>query len=62
MRLINVLNKEKADELKALGFDYQEIQIDSQTVYQFIESKELIDELSYKFEERSFFISPYMNF
>lgn len=62
MRLINVLNKEKADELKALGFDYQEIQIDDQTVYQFIESKELIDELSSKFEERSFFISPYMNF
>lgn len=62
MRLINVLNKEKADELKALGFDYQKIQIDSQTVYQFIESKELIDELSSKFEERSFFISPYMNF
>lgn len=62
MRLINVLNKEKADELKALGFDYQEIQIDSQPVYQFIESKELIDELSSKFEERSFFISPYMNF
>ena len=50
MRLINVLNKEKADELKAHGFDYREIQIDSQTVYQFIESKELIDELSSKFE------------
>lgn len=62
MRLINVLNKEKADELKALGFDYQEIQIDNQTVYQFIESKDLIDELSSKFEERSFFIAPYMNF
>lgn len=62
MRLINILNKEKADELKTLGFDYQEIQIDNQTVYQFIESKELIDELSSKFEERSFFISPYMNF
>lgn len=62
MRLINVLNKEKADELKALGFDYQEIQIDNQTAYQFIESKDLIDELSSKFEERSFFISPYMNF
>lgn len=62
MRLINVLNKEKADELKTLGFDYREIQIDDQMVYQFIESKELIDELSSKFEERSFFISPYMNF
>ena len=62
MRLINVLNKEKADELKAHGFDYREIQIDSQTVYQFIECKELIDELSSKFEECSFFISSYMNF
>lgn len=62
MRLINILNKEKADELKTLGFDYREIQIDNQTVYQFIESKELIDELSSKFEERSFFISPYVNF
>lgn len=62
MKLINVLNKEKADELAALGFSYREVQIDNQTVYQFIESKELIDELSSKFEERSFFISPYMNF
>ena len=62
MRLINVLNKEKADELKAHGFDSREIQLDSQTVYQFIESKEVIDALSSKFEECSFFISSYMTF
>ena len=61
--VINVLNKEKADELIKLGFHCHEQKInDEQMVYQFLSSPELMNILASQFEELDFFMSKNLCF
>lgn len=62
MKIINILEKDKADELLALGFKYLNTEISGKTVYQFVETPELLSHLNGKFSKQDFFISKYMKF
>lgn len=62
MRLINIIDKQRADYLKSLGFKCIENVIDNKKVFQFIEEPKLIKELNSNFEEGSFFYTQNMNF
>lgn len=58
MNTINVLNKEKADKLSALGFKYTEQRLnDSQTVYVFYATKELLIALNNQFEKGDYYVN-----
>lgn len=62
MKMFNVLEKDKAEELKAKGFKYQENKIGDTTVYTFLESEELVSYLNSNFSKETFFISKFMTF
>ena len=51
------LDKSKADTLLSLGFKYTIKTIDGKEAFVFIQTKELMSELSSKFEKGSFFCS-----
>ena len=54
---IILLEKEKADHLLSMGFKYIERIIDNRKVYVFIQTPELIKELSSHYDASSFFIN-----
>lgn len=53
---IYILDKSKADMLLSLGFKYNIRKIDNKETFVFIQTKELMKELSSKFKDGSFFI------
>ena len=58
MGTINILSKEQADKLSALGFNYTEQTINSeQTVYSFIDTPEIRKIVSSQFAKNEFYIS-----
>lgn len=54
---IIIIDKSKADELKALGFNYIERKNNDATVYVFIQSPELMKYIGSKFDGRSFAVN-----
>ena len=54
---IILLEKEKADHLLSMGFKYIERIIDNRKVYVFIQTPELMKELSSHYDVSSFFIN-----
>lgn len=59
---IYILDKSKADMLLSLGFKYNIRKIDNKETFVFIQTKELMKELSSKFEDGSFFIGKNLCF
>lgn len=57
-----IFDKSKANILLALGFKYKEKVIDNKTVYVFIQTRELMNELTSKFEDGSFLLNRTVNF
>ena len=58
MGTINVLSKEQADKLSALGFKYVERKINSeQIVYTFVDTPEIRKIVSSQFAKNDFYIS-----
>ena len=58
LNTVNILDKEKADILSAKGFKYTAQRInDSQSVYVFYASDELMKELHGQFDKQDYFIS-----
>lgn len=58
MGTINILSKEKADKLFALGFKYTKQKINSkQIVYAFIDTPEIRKIVSSQFKKNEFYIS-----
>lgn len=63
MQTINVLDKAKAEELKALGFRYTEKRIgDGKTVYVFLNSPETMKAVTAKFTNNDFYFGKTMCF
>ena len=62
MNIICILDKDKADVLKAKGFNYQVAEIDNKTVYKFMSTPELETYLNGNFSSQEYFSLPYMNF
>lgn len=57
MGTINILSKEKADMISALGFKYTPHKINSeQTVYSFMDTPEIRKIISKKFSNKDFFV------
>lgn len=54
---IILLDKQKADYLLSMGFKYVERIIDGRQTYVFIQTPELIKELSSNYDASSFFIN-----
>lgn len=52
-----ILEKQKADHLLSMGFKYVERIIDGRQTYVFIQTPELIKELSSRYDASSFFIN-----
>ena len=52
-----ILEKQKADYLLSIGFKYIERMIDGRQAYVFIQTPELIKELSSHYDASSFFIN-----
>lgn len=61
MNIINILDRSKADELSALGFNYKEKQVQDKTVYEFIGTPDLIQTINGKFSKQDFFMSRTLN-
>lgn len=59
---ILILDKTKADTLLSLGFKYTTRIIDNKEVFVFIQTNELMKELSSKFDDSSFFVSKTVKF
>lgn len=60
---INILNKDKAEELRKLGFHYVEQRVnDNKLVYVFINSPKLSEVLNTKFSGKDFYIGKTLNF
>lgn len=57
MKVINIVDKSKADELVAKGFHYSEVNVKNKMVYQFVETPELLNFLNGRFSKQDFFIS-----
>lgn len=62
MDFICILDKTKADLLKSKGFNYQLSEIDSKTVYKFLNTPELKTYLNSNFSSREYFVIHYMNY
>lgn len=62
MNIICILNTNKADILKAKGFNYHKTKIDNKTVYKFMNTPELEIYLNSNFSNQDFFSLPYENF
>ena len=61
MNIINLLDKSKADELCAMGFQYKIKEVQDKTIYEFIGTPELMKTLSGKFSKQDFFMSRTLN-
>ncbi len=60
---VNFLNKSKADELKARGFNYTVQRIgDGNNVYVFVRTPDLMKIIAGKFSESDFYIGKTLNF
>lgn len=59
---IIILDKTKADTLLSLGFKYTKRNIDNKEAFVFIQTNELMKELSQNFDRRSFLVSSTVNF
>ena len=60
---VNVLDKDKAEELRKLGFRYFEQRVsDNKLIYVFINSPELSKVLNTKFSRDDFYIGKTLNF
>lgn len=58
MGTINILSKEQADKLSALGFKYTEQKLNAeQTVYAFIDTPKIRKIVSSQFAKNEFYIS-----
>lgn len=62
MNIICILDKNKADLLESMGFNYQIAIIDNKTVYKFVNTPELERYLNSNFSNQEYFNIPYMNF
>jgi len=61
-KLIKILNPDKAEQLKQLGFNYILDSINGQTVYAFCISDELIKYLQSNFDTNDFFFDNTLRF
>ena len=61
MNVINILNKSKADELSAMGFNYKEKKVQGKTIYEFIGTPDLMKAISGNFSTQDFFMSRTLN-
>lgn len=57
-----ILDQAKADTLLWLGFKYIKRKIDNKEVFVFIQTNELMKELSQKFDSNSFFVQKNLCF
>ena len=62
MNFVKFIDKEKAEQLRSLGYRYAEEQYGDVIAYSFIETPELMDLLNSKFSAQDFFISDIANF
>lgn len=62
MNIVYILDKDKADKLKSLGFKYIEKEIDNKKAYQFFGTAELMKELNSNFEDSSFLVQKNLCF
>ena len=62
MNIINILDKSKADELFAMGFNYKIKEVQDKTIYEFIGTPELVSCLNGKFSKQDYFIKKTFNF
>lgn len=61
MRIVNIIEKLKADELLSLGFKYKETKVQDKTIYEFVGTPELISYLNSKFSSQDYFMSRTFN-
>lgn len=61
MNIINIVDKSKADELLAHGFQYNKKKVQDKTVYEFIGTPDLFNYLNGKFSKKDFFMSRTLN-
>ena len=61
MNIINILDKSKADELSAMGFNYKIKEVQDKTIYEFIGTPDLMKAISGKFSKQDFFMSRTLN-
>lgn len=63
LKIISVTDFKKAEELKALGFNYTVSTLSEDTkIYNFVENPELMTYINGKFSSRDFYISKNMCF
>lgn len=60
MKIIYILEKERAEWLNAQGFPCQEKKIDDKTVYAFIETPEMMKHVAKCFSSQAYFMDPYL--
>lgn len=61
MGVVNIIEKSKADELLAFGFQYKEKKVQDKTIYEFVGTPELISYLNSKFSSQDYFMSRTFN-
>lgn len=61
MNIINILDKSKADELSAMGFNYKTKEVQDKTIYEFIGTPDLMQAICGKFSKQDFFMSRTLN-
>jgi len=61
-KLIKVLNPDKAEQLKQLGFNYILDSINGQSVYAFCITEELLHHLHNNFDANDFFLDNTLRF
>lgn len=60
---VNILDKDKAESLRKLGFHYVEQRVsDDKLIYVFINSPKLTEVLATKFSGKDYFIGKTLNF
>lgn len=62
MRVVKLLDKEKAEYLKSIGYKYKEEQIGNKIVYSFFETPLLLNELVRKFDKGDYYIDHIIKF
>lgn len=61
MKIINIVDKYKADKLLSAGFQYKQKKVQEKIIYEFIGTPDLIRYLNDKFSKQDFFISRTLN-
>lgn len=62
MKVIKLLDREKAEFLRAQGYSYQEEEISGRKVFSFLERPGLMDLLLSRYEKSDFFVRDFLNF